>query len=541
MLTIGKEAETWKVHSVLERRAAERPDHPVMHWDGRDYSYAAINREANRVAAGLEARGIEPGARVAVMMQNTPAHVFVWFATAKLGIVEVPINTAYRGDILVHIVTTARATAMVMDAEFLPVVARIADRCPGLQTFVVEGGDIEGARRMLPGVVLSLDDVAAGNGADRARAVEATTTACIMFTSGTTGPSKGVVINNHFELSFAVIFNEIVSLRADDVTYNFLPFFHIAGKFILLGTMLADCQMLLRPRFSAAQFWPDVRAHGATVTVAVGGICHMLYAAPRRPDDANNPLRMIYSVPNPHDVREDFLARFGLQLTEGYGSTEANIVVYSRPGEATPKGAAGRAAPYYEVAIVDEMGRPAPSGTSGEIVVRPRHPFILMAGYDSLPEATLAAFRNLWFHSGDRGHMDDAGYLYFHDRMKDAIRRRGENISSFEVERIVNKHPDVAETAAIAVAADVGEDEVKVVVVRTPGADMTEEALLRHCAAEMPYFMVPRFIEFRADLPRTPTQKVRKVALRAEGITAATWDREAAGFKVTRDGLARGG
>ena len=162
-----------------------------------------------------------------------------------------------------------------------------------------------------------------------------------------------------------------------------------------------------------------------------------------------------------------------------------------------------------------------------------------MEGYDGLPEATLAAFRNLWFHSGDRGHMDEDGFLFFQDRMKDAIRRRGENISSFEVERIVNKHPDVAETAAIAVPADVGEDEVKIVVVRNPGAALTEEALLRHCAAEMPYFMVPRFIEFRADLPRTPTQKVRKVVLREDGITPATWDREAAGFKVTRDGLKR--
>ena len=539
MLTIGKEPETWLVHRVLEQCAAERPEYPVMHWSGLDYSYAAINREANRIAAGLEARGIEPGQRCAVMMQNSPAHVFVWFATAKLGVVEVPINTAYRGDILTHIVTSARVTAMVLDAEFVPVVARIADRCPGLGTFIVSGDDLEDARRTLPGVVLSLDELATGDGADVERGVEATATACIMFTSGTTGPSKGVVINNHFELSFAVVFNEIVALRADDVTYNFLPFFHIAGKFIMLGTMLANCRMLLRPRFSAGRFWPDVREHGVTVTVGVGGICHMLWAEPARADDADNPLRMIYSVPNPHDVQEEFLARFGLELTEGYGSTEANIVVYTRPGEPTPRGTAGRAAPYYEVAIFDEMDRPVPPGTSGEIVVRAKHPYILMEGYDGLPDATLGAFRNLWFHSGDRGHMDEAGFLFFHDRMKDAIRRRGENISSFEVERIVNKHPDVAETAAVAVPADVGEDEVMVVVVRNPGAALTEEALLRHCAAEMPYFMVPRFIEFRADLPRTPTQKVRKVVLRADGITAATWDREAAGFKVTRDGLAR--
>lgn len=540
MLTIGENAETWLVHRLLERRAAERPDHPVMHWEGRDYGYAALDREAGRVAAGLAARGIEPGARVATMMENTPNHVSVWFATAKLGAVEVPVNTACRGDILAHILSSAKAEAMVLDAAFVPIVAAVAGRCPALATFVVDGA-AEEARRALPGTVLSLEALAAGGGPALARDVAATDTACIMFTSGTTGPSKGVVINHHFALSFAVVFNEIVSLGPEDVTYNFLPFFHIAGKFILLGTMLADCRMVLRPRFSVGRFWPEVRAHGATVTVAVGGICHMLHAAPPRADDADNPLRMIYAVPNPHDVLEEFKARFGLQMTEGYGSTEANIVAYTRPGEATPKGAAGRAAPWYEIAIVDEMDRELPRGAAGEIIVRAKHPHILMEGYDGLPAATLAAFRNLWFHSGDRGHMDEAGFLFFHDRMKDAIRRRGENISSFEVERLAGKHPAVAEAAAVAVPASVGEDEVKLVAVRRPGAVLTEEALLRHCAAEMPYFMVPRFIEFKDDLPRTPTQKVRKVALRAEGVTAATWDREKAGFRVTRDGLARSG
>ena len=285
---------------MLEQRAAERPDHPVMHWEGEDYTYAAINREANRIAAGLEVRGIAPGARCAVMMQNTPAHVFVWFATAKLGVVEVPINTAYRGDILTHIVSSARVTAMVLDAEFVPVVARIAGGCPDLGTFIVAGGEIEDARRALPGVVLSLDEVAAGDGADVPRSIEATTTACIMFTSRHHGAVQG---RGHQQPLRALVppsssTRSSRSARAN-VTYNFLPFFHIAGKFIMLGTMLADCRMLLRARFSAGRFWADVRAHGVTVTVGVGGICHMLWAEPRRPDDADNPLRMIYSVPEP--------------------------------------------------------------------------------------------------------------------------------------------------------------------------------------------------------------------------------------------------
>ena len=322
------------------------------------------------------------------------------------------------------------------------------------------------------------------------------------------------------------------------MTYNFLPFFHIAGKFILLGTMLADCRMLLRPRFSAGQFWPDVRAHGATVTVGVGGICHMLYAEPRKPDDADNPLRMIYSVPNPHEVQVQFLERFDLQLTEGYGSTEANIVVYTRPDEPTPKGAAGRAAPYYEVAIFDEMDRPVPPAPRAKSWSG-RHPYILMEGLRRLAGGDAGAFRNLWFHSGDRGHMDENGFLFFHDRMKDVIRRRGENSrpsrssgSSTSTRTLPRPPPSPS-------PPDVGEDEVKIVVVRNPGAALTEGGAAPPLRGRDALLHGPALHRVQGDLPRTPTQKVRKVVLREEGITAATWDREAAGFKVTRDGLKR--
>ncbi len=361
--------------------------------------------------------------------------------------------------------------------------------------------------------------------------------ACIMFTSGTTGPSKGVMLNHHFEISFSVIYNDIVALAAKDVSYNMLPFFHIAGKFQLMSPLLTGGRMILRERFSASQFWPDIRAHGVTVTTAVGGICHMLYSQPPRPDDAENPLRMIYSVPNPHEVLDEFKARFGVELTEGYGSTEANICVYTRPGEDTPLGSCGRAAPEYDVRIVDAQGRDCSPGEAGEFVVRPKFANTLMAGYYGMPEKSLEAFRQLWFHSGDKGTWDENGYFFFLDRMKDAIRRRGENISSFEVERILNLHEDVSECATIAIKAEDGEDELKVVVVPTSGADLSAEALLDYCVEAMPYFMVPRYVEFKSDLPRTPTQKVRKIELREEGITPGTWDREQAGIRVTRHGI----
>ena len=216
--------------------------------------------------------------------------------------------------------------------------------------------------------------------------------------------------------------------------------------------MFVNGRMLLRPRFSVENFWKDIRQFGVTVTVGVGGICQMLYAQPPDEQDSDNPLRMIYSVPNPHDVLDQFKRRFKLELTEGYGSTEANIVVYTRPSEDTPLGAAGRAAPYYDIRIVDGNDRDVPVGESGEIIVRPKFPNTLMEGYYGLPEKTIEPFKNLWFHSGDRGMMDERGYLFFLDRMKDAIRRRGENISSFDSDEtifhILPFHPSPQESNA---------------------------------------------------------------------------------------------
>ncbi|MBR71729.1 MAG: hypothetical protein CMM30_02160 [Rhodospirillaceae bacterium] len=540
MYKIGKTPkEKWVVGKVLEERAAEFPDHPIVYWEEETYSYSDLNRTANRFARGLKEISVNQGDRIAVMMSGSPTYIGVWFGIAKIGAIEVPINTAYKGDLLSHIINSAGVTVAVIENDFALIFDEILHSCPKLRRIIVHEPDNTTLKLQIPdgNPFDDMESVLSDMGDNFQCDVTSESTACIMFTSGTTGPSKGVIINNAFELSFAVIFNEIVSLKQSDITYNFLPFFHIAGKFILLGTMFVNGKMILRPRFSVEKFWKDVRRFGATVTVGVGGICQMLYAQPREDNDSSNTLRMIYSVPNPHDVLEQFKSRFNLELTEGYGSTEANIVVYTRPDEETPLGAAGRAAPYYDIRVVDTNDQEVSAGISGEIIVRPKYPNILMEGYYGLPEKTLETFKNLWFHSGDRGMMDKNGYLFFLDRMKDAIRRRGENISSFEVERITAKHAAVSEVAAIAVPADVGEDEVKVVVVLQSNKIITESELFQHCAQEMPYFMVPRFIEFVDNLPRTPTQKVRKIELRTLGVTKSTWDCEEHGMKITRRGI----
>lgn len=516
------------LHALLELRAAECPEHPFLITAEQTWTLAELNRQADRMAQALRRRGVGKGDRVLSMMAGTPIYLALWFAVSKLGAIEVPVNGAYRGAMLTHILQTAQVRVAVVEEAHREVFrAACADLLPA--DAILDPGGLFGEEN---DAATPLDD-AAFDSAD----VESGAAACVIFTSGTTGPSKGVVISHRHQLSFGQSFREITGFAADDVAYNFLPFFHIAAKFLALGALLAGGRMALRPVFSLSHFWSDVHAFGATVCVAVGGLCHLLNGTPERADDADNPLRMIYAVPVPWEFKERFEARFGLELVEGYGGTESNLVVYSRRGEETPRGSCGRPSDYFEVAILDGEGYEAPRGESGEICVRPRYPRTMMTGYLGLPEKTVEAYDNCWFHTGDRGSMDGRGFVYFLDRLKDAIRRRGENISSFEVERMLNTHPEVAEAAAVPVPSEVGEDEVKAVVVLREGSRLTPEDLLRFAVETMPYFMVPRFIEFRSELPRTPTMKVRKIELRSEGRGGSTWDCEKAGLRITRRGL----
>lgn len=517
------------LHHLLEERAASHAQQPFVTVDGETLSYDALLNHSNVMAVALHRHGVRAGDRVVVMMQSSAKYLSLWFAISRLGAIEVPVNGAYRGEMLTHIVTTAKPTLAIIDDEFREAFMEatfgvIAER----QVLSASGSELA----YTAGHIADAEDVKAVTAS-----VGSADPACVVFTSGTTGRSKGVVMSHHQQMTFGYFFAQIVGFRPDDISYNFLPFFHIAAKFQSLATMLAGGKMLLRCTFSLSRFWEDVHESQATICLAVGGLCHMLNSQPATPDDAQNTLRVIYAVPVPWEFKDAFERRFGLQLVEGYGGTESNLNVYSRLGEHTPRGSCGRASDYFDVAILDEIGEPVPTGESGEICVRPKHPNTMMSGYLDLPEKTLETMRGYWFHSGDRGFVDSEGFVYFLDRMKDAIRRRGENISSFEVERFLNEHPDVAEVAVVPINSEIGEDEVRAVVILRDGAHLTHESLLRYAIEKMPYFMVPRFIEFRTELPRTPTMKVKKAELRAEGPNPATWDCERVGIRITRRGL----
>lgn len=508
------------LHGLLDRCESRFGDRTFAVANGRDWSYAELARMSRAFADRLTELGAERGSHILVLMPASETYLALWFAISRLGATEVPINPAYKGILLRQLIETGAPSLCIVDDVFRE---QFDSACDGL---------------ISRDKVIGLQDLAkAAAAAQHPQEVDPRSTASIIFTSGTTGRSKGVMMSHHHELSFGLAYAEITGLQATDTTYNFLPFFHIAAKFVALGTMIVGARMLLRPTFSVSNFWSDVRAHGITVCSAVGGLCHMLNSQPVRPDDAENPLRLIYAVPVPWEFKESFESRFGLTLIEGYGGTECNLVAYSRADDPTPRSAIGRVSPHFEIQIQRGDGSVAEPGEAGEICVRPRYPGTMMNGYIGMPEKTLETMSDFWFHTGDRGSMDKDGYLFFLDRLKDAIRRRGENISSFEVERVLNACPHVAESAVIPVASELAEDEVKAVVVLKQPGSITEEDLFRYAMESMPYFMVPRFIEFRSSLPRTPTMKIVKADLRLEGNSEATWDCERVGLRISRHGL----
>jgi carnitine-CoA ligase len=429
----------------------------------------------------------------------------------------------------------------IVHEQYLERFIQVVDQLEHLTDFVVVGGD-EGTAHQEMDKKWSMHawgELENAGAIDKPVETHYYDTAAIMYTSGTTGPSKGVVVPYGVGGVFAQGVVDTAELTSDDVNYVVHPLFHANAQFMqILPALLVGARISLWPGFSASRWLDQVRATGATITNTLGVMCNFIHSQPVREDDADNPLRAIMTLPAPSDIAEDFERRFGVKCLEGYGMTEIGVVTYRRLEEPLRLGSAGRALEWFDVRVVDpETDEPLPPGEVGEIVVRPKATGIMMKEYNNVPAKTVEAWRNLWFHTGDAGEMDEEGYLYFRDRVKDVIRRRGENISSFSIESVANTHPAVDESAAIAVPAEHGvgaEDEVKLCVVLKHGEDLDPAELHAYCAQRMPYFAVPRYIEYVAEIPKTANEKVRKNVLREQGITANTWDREAAGIQVRK-------
>jgi crotonobetaine/carnitine-CoA ligase len=455
----------------------------------------------------------------------------VWFALARLGAIEAPVNTAFRGPALAHLLELIETEVVIVDESMCASVAAVADALTHVRVVVVRGDPSWAIERFPQWNVVALSAGLLG-GAPRGLAAPThseTDPAMLLFTSGTTGRSKGCVLSHRYAVRQAELTVEHLGLRTDDVLYCPFPLFHLdATVLTVMPALVLGTTAAIGERFSASRFWHEIRSFGATVFDFMGATLAILYKQAPDLRDGDNPARLGWGVPLPPELAATFETRFGVRLVELYGSTDVGVPIYTPLDEPRRPGSCGRPIPAYDVELVDESDRPVDVGTVGEIVVRPNEPSLIMDGYYRMPEATLQATRNLWFHTGDLARADSDGFLYFVGRRTDSIRRRGENISAFEIEEAINLHPDVLEVAAYGVPSELSEDDVMVAIVARPGCSLDPVDLVAFCENTMARHMVPRYIDIVDALPKTPTEKVEKYRLAARGPTATTWDRQPA-------------
>lgn len=523
---------------LLADKVRRVPNRPFLHHlpDGRKWTYREFDHDTSRLASGFARAGVAPHDHVGVMMENCAEQLLSYFALGKLGACTVPVNTAALGDLLVYFLSHSDCSTVVVDEALLPRVQAVANSLPGLKRIVVMGKVPEG----LPSAAIefhTLGGLLAGEAERLPYTPVFSDLAFLMFTSGTTGPSKAIMFTQAHTLYWGWDYALHLEYTAADTLYVYLPLFHGNGWLCkTMGAFMADASVALARRFSASRFWSDVATSGATVTNLLGAAATFLWAQPPGPQDRDHAMTRMGVSPVPA-FGTDFEHRFGVRIMSSYGLTDycmATAFNASHPREKL--GSSGPARKGIELRIADESDMPLPVGEPGEILIRSNNPWGASLGYYKMPEESLAARRNMWFHTGDRGHLDADGYLYFKDRIKDAIRRRGENISAFEVESVVQAHPAVYAAAVYAVKAEATEDEVAVSVQLRPGASLGEAELIDHCRKNLAYFMVPRYVEFVEFLPMNLSHKVEKYRLRerAEAGLGLMWDRVAAGIVLER-------
>lgn len=530
------------IGDLVRSRAAAHPDVAAITIspDGADVtaageaiSYAELDDRTEVMAAALARAGLDHGDRAAVMLPNGPSFVHTWIGMAKAGVVEVPLHTASRGDGLVHALGLTGAGLAVVDATGLDRLEEVADRLPSLRTVVVTGdGPLPASIGGADVVSLSAftDGVSPGPRVD----VADTDPSVVLFTSGTTGPSKGVVLSHRANTRLAATVGAGAGFTTGEVLFTTFPLFHVAARYVsTLAAMLVEGRVVIRERFSASRFWAQCAEEGVTAVHYLGSLLTMLLKQPAREVDTTHGVRVGYGAGAPLPVAEAFTARFGVPLHELYGMTETGAVTMNRAG-AMRLGTCGTAMPDCEVAVVGADDRPVAPGEVGEIVTRPATPHTMIERYEGMPEATVAAFRNLWFHTGDRGSLDADGFLTFVGRQKDAIRRRGENVSAFEVEVVLEDHPSVAGSAVVGVPDEISGEEILAWLELAEGASLDVPDLLEHCQRRLPHFAVPRYVAVVDTLPRNTSQRVQKHLLKGDGLPDDVVDREAIGWVLQR-------
>ncbi len=521
--------------AMLQRQAAAFGDRPFLRIGKRQWTHRHGAGAAAGRAGALALAGVGPGDRVAVMCGNCLEYVETFLGCGWLGASVVPINTASMGPQIAYFIADSQATLLVIEVQFMARLAAADFARTRLTTIWIvhpdgiadgeagPGADAASGLPAPPGLRVCAYPQAA---APRAPAdVQPGDPLAILYTSGTTGPAKGVICPHAQYFWWGANSADVLGIAASDVLCTTLPLFHVNALNTFAQAALAGCQVVFAPRFSASGFWPAMQACGATVIYLLGAMVPILLSLAPTPAERAHRVRTGLGPGVPAAAGAAFLARTGVRLLEGYGSTETNFVI-ATAADSPRAGVMGWLRPGFDARVADDDDVEVPPGTAGELLLRASEPYAFASGYLDMPQQTVQAWRNLWFHTGDRVVREADGAFRFVDRIKDAIRRRGENISSFEVEQVLLSHPCVAAVAVFPVCSELAEDEVMAALTERPGQRIDLAELASFCQARLPYFAVPRYIDVLDDLPRTENGKVQKYRLRERGVTAATWDRQ---------------
>jgi crotonobetaine/carnitine-CoA ligase len=517
------------VTAILRRAVSARPNHQFIGFQGgASATYAEFDALSNSMAHGLQALGIKQGDTVGVMLDTNMDCVVTWFAVNKIGAIWVPFNTALKGEFLRHQVVNAGASIVIAESDFAVRFEPIEHNVTDLKGIYTRGEEQGPSLQRI--VVNSISQLYLDNTEPLAECNKPGDLSMLIYTSGTTGPSKGCMISHNYNANMARLSRDSAGRGKDDVSWSCLPMFHLnATSTTVLSTALTQGSCYFSARFSLSGFWPSIRESGATIVSVIGQMVPLI----AKQDDCEDSkacfsqVRAVMALPFDENLQKIWRSRFGVRIAGAncYGLTEASLVTSLPADEYAKPGSSGRANEYFEAIIVDDEMRPLPIGEAGEVVCRPRQPHIMFEGYWKNPEKTLDAFDGMWMHTGDIGRFDKDGFFYFVDRKKDYLRRGGENISSYEVEVALLEHPAIKEVAVHSVLSELSEDEVKATIVLMEKTQINERDLCAWSLDHLPYYAVPRYIEYRSELPINPLNKVMKYQLRDEGVTEATWDR----------------
>ncbi len=526
------------IAEILLKQARLRPDDAFVGMFGHaTLSYGQMAAAALRVAGGLSAIGVKPDETVVILADTSVETVAAWLGIGFAGGIEVWINSGYRGSVLEHALKITSAATILIGERFLPALLEVQPNLPLLRNIVVLGApeatrpdlaDVEyhEFQRLIETAPLPVPKLPVRRPSD---------IASVIFTSGTSGPAKGVMMPQGQVVHLVYETVSGLGLEAGDICYCAHPLYHMAGKFMgVLSTMAVGGSVVLDSAFQPGRWLERIRASGATVTLAHGPMIEMIHGEPKSAADRNHAVRRMMACPMPRRIAADFEQRFGIRQIEVYGMTEIGAPCWTPADTDCPAGSSGRVdMEDYDFKVVDpDTDEEVLQGTIGEFVFRPKKPWMMMQGYMGMPDKTVEAWRNMWFHTGDSGFVDADGYLFYVDRLGDRIRRRGENIASYDIEAAAQTHPAVRECAAVGIPSEFeGDDDILLALVLTEDAVVTPEALLGFLAEQLPHFMVPRYIQFCAALPRTPLGKIQKSRIRS-GFDDGAWDRKQAGISL---------